>query len=229
MALIELDQIRKSYKMGNEDLEVLQGVSMTLDQGEYVAIMGPSGSGKSTLMHILGCLDVPSAGHYYLLGQDVAKLQESRLAPIRRKQIGFVFQSFNLLGALNALENVALPLLYQGASAHEQRSRATEALNQVGLGDRLHHRPNQLSGGQQQRVAIARAIVTNPPVILADEPTGNLDSHAGQEVLGIFSRLHLAGQTVIMITHDAQVAHHADRIVEIRDGNVVASQEVTHA
>ncbi|PSR33758.1 MAG: macrolide ABC transporter ATP-binding protein [Sulfobacillus benefaciens] len=228
MALIEMEQIRKSYKMADENLEVLKGISLTIEQGDYVAIMGPSGSGKSTLMHILGCLDVPSSGHYFLSGQDIAGLSESKLASIRRKQIGFVFQSFNLLAALNALENVALPLLYQGVSPGEQRERATEALNQVGLGERLHHRPSQLSGGQQQRVAIARAIVTKPPVILADEPTGNLDSHAGQEVLGIFSRLHEAGQTVIMITHDTQVAHHANRIIQILDGNIVSSQEVTH-
>jgi putative ABC transport system ATP-binding protein len=228
MALIEMEQIRKSYKMADENLEVLKGISLAIEQGDYVAIMGPSGSGKSTLMHILGCLDVPSSGHYFLSGQDIAGLSESKLASIRRKQIGFVFQSFNLLAALNALENVALPLLYQGVSPGEQRERATEALNQVGLGERLHHRPSQLSGGQQQRVAIARAIVTKPPVILADEPTGNLDSHAGQEVLGIFSRLHEAGQTVIMITHDTQVAHHANRIIQILDGNIVSSQEVTH-
>lgn len=228
MALIEMEQIRKSYKMADENLEVLKGISLAIEQGDYVAIMGPSGSGKSTLMHILGCLDVPSSGHYFLSGQDIAGLSESKLASIRRNQIGFVFQSFNLLAALNALENVALPLLYQGVSPGEQRERATEALNQVGLGERLHHRPSQLSGGQQQRVAIARAIVTKPPVILADEPTGNLDSHAGQEVLGIFSRLHEAGQTVIMITHDTQVAHHANRIIQILDGNIVSSQEVTH-
>lgn len=228
MALIQMEQIRKSYKMADENLEVLKGISLTIEQADYVAIMGPSGSGKSTLMHILGCLDVPSSGHYFLSGQDITGLSESKLASIRRKQIGFVFQSLNLLTALNALENVALPLLYQGVSPGEQRERATEALIQVGLGERLRHRPSQLSGGQQQRVAIARAIVTKPPVILADEPTGNLDSHAGQEVLSIFSRLHESGQTLIMITHDAQVAHHANRIIQILDGNIVSSQEVTH-
>ncbi len=228
MALIQMEQIRKSYKMADENLEVLKGISLTIEQADYVAIMGPSGSGKSTLMHILGCLDVPSSGHYFLSGQDIAGLSESKLASIRRKQIGFVFQSLNLLTALNALENVALPLLYQGVSPGEQRERATEALIQVGLGERLRHRPSQLSGGQQQRVAIARAIVTKPPVILADEPTGNLDSHAGQEVLSIFSRLHESGQTLIMITHDAQVAHHTNRIIQILDGNIVSSQEVTH-
>ncbi len=228
MALIEMEQIRKSYKMGGDYLEVLRGISLSVDQGDYVAIMGPSGSGKSTLMHILGCLDVPTSGHYFLAGKDISRFQESQLATIRRQQIGFVFQSFNLLTALNALENVALPLLYQGTPPRIQRERAKEALTLVGLGDRLHHRPSQLSGGQQQRVAIARAIVSNPPLLLADEPTGNLDSHAGQEVLSIFTRLHDSGQTVVVITHDAQIAHHANRIIQILDGTIVSSQEVTH-
>ncbi len=228
MALIEMEQIRKSYKMGGDYLEVLRGISLSIDQGDYVAIMGPSGSGKSTLMHILGCLDVPTSGHYFLAGKDISRFQESQLATIRRQQIGFVFQSFNLLTALNALENVALPLLYQGTPPRIQRERAKEALTLVGLGDRLHHRPSQLSGGQQQRVAIARAIVSNPPLLLADEPTGNLDSHAGQEVLSIFTRLHDSGQTVVVITHDAQIAHHANRIIQILDGTIVSSQEVTH-
>jgi putative ABC transport system ATP-binding protein len=228
MALIEMEQIRKSYKMGGDYLEVLRGISLSIDQGDYVAIMGPSGSGKSTLMHILGCLDVPTSGHYFLAGKDISRFQESKLATIRRQQIGFVFQSFNLLTALNALENVALPLLYQGTPPRIQRERAKEALTLVGLGDRLHHRPSQLSGGQQQRVAIARAIVSNPPLLLADEPTGNLDSHAGQEVLSIFTRLHDSGQTVVVITHDAQIAHHANRIIQILDGTIVSSQEVTH-
>lgn len=228
MALIEMEQIRKSYKMGGDYLEVLRGISLSIDQGDYVAIMGPSGSGKSTLMHILGCLDVPTSGHYFLAGKDISRFQESKLATIRRQQIGFVFQSFNLLTALNALGNVALPLLYQGTPPRIQRERAKEALTLVGLGDRLHHRPSQLSGGQQQRVAIARAIVSNPPLLLADEPTGNLDSHAGQEVLSIFTRLHDSGQTVVVITHDAQIAHHANRIIQILDGTIVSSQEVTH-
>ncbi len=228
MALIEMEQIRKSYKMGGDYLEVLRDISLSIDQGDYVAIMGPSGSGKSTLMHILGCLDVPTSGHYFLAGKDISRFQESKLATIRRQQIGFVFQSFNLLTALNALENVALPLLYQGTPPRIQRERAKEALTLVGLGDRLHHRPSQLSGGQQQRVAIARAIVSNPPLLLADEPTGNLDSHAGQEVLSIFTRLHDSGQTVVVITHDAQIAHHANRIIQILDGTIVSSQEVTH-
>ena len=228
MALIEMEQIRKSYKMGGDYLEVLRDISLSIDQGDYVAIMGPSGSGKSTLMHILGCLDVPTSGHYFLAGKDISRFQESQLATIRRQQIGFVFQSFNLLTALNALENVALPLLYQGTPPRIQRERAKEALTLVGLGDRLHHRPSQLSGGQQQRVAIARAIVSNPPLLLADEPTGNLDSHAGQEVLSIFTRLHDSGQTVVVITHDAQIAHHANRIIQILDGTIVSSQEVTH-
>ncbi|MCL4496335.1 MAG: ABC transporter ATP-binding protein [Firmicutes bacterium] len=226
--MIEMEQIRKSYKMGGDYLEVLRGISLSIDQGDYVAIMGPSGSGKSTLMHILGCLDVPTSGHYFLAGKDISRFQESKLATIRRQQIGFVFQSFNLLTALNALENVALPLLYQGTPPRIQRERAKEALTLVGLGDRLHHRPSQLSGGQQQRVAIARAIVSNPPLLLADEPTGNLDSHAGQEVLSIFTRLHDSGQTVVVITHDAQIAHHANRIIQILDGTIVSSQEVTH-
>ena len=228
MALIEMDKINRSYKVGGDYLEVLRDISLTIDQGDYVAIMGPSGSGKSTLMHILGCLDVPTAGHYFLAEKDISGLKESKLATIRREQIGFVFQSFNLLAALNALENVALPLLYQGLSTPIQRERAKETLNLVGLSDRLHHRPSQLSGGQQQRVAIARAIVSNPPVLLADEPTGNLDSRAGQDVLNIFTRLHDSGQTVVMITHDAHIAHHAHRIIQILDGTIVSSREVTH-
>ncbi|MDA8194234.1 MAG: ABC transporter ATP-binding protein [Thermaerobacter sp.] len=227
--MIELQAVEKSYKMGTQTLHVLKGVSLAINQGDYVAIVGPSGSGKSTLMHILGCLDIPAPGRYVLAGQDVSKLKEARLAPIRRQHIGFVFQSFNLLGTLNAQENVALPLLYQGVNGRRQRERAKDALSLVGLGDRLHHRPNQLSGGQQQRVAIARAIVADPPVILADEPTGNLDSQSGQDLLQIFSGLNQAGRTLVVITHDAEVARHAKRVIEIRDGRIVGDREVSHA
>ena len=219
--LVEMDHIVKTYRMGDADLEVLHGVSLTVEFGEYVAIMGPSGSGKSTLMHILGCLDGATAGHYRLEGRGLVGWDEDQLAPVRRRMVGFVFQSFNLLPQLTALDNVALPLLYQGVSAREQTERARAALAAVGLADRLRHRPPELSGGQQQRVAIARAVVTNAPMILADEPTGNLDSRAGREVLNIFARVHDEGRTVIVITHDLEVARHASRIIRLRDGEVV--------
>jgi putative ABC transport system ATP-binding protein len=225
--LVRLDDIRKTYRMGDVDLEVLHGITLSIDAGEYVAVMGPSGSGKSTLMHIMGCLDVPTSGTYTLAGQSLAGLGEGQLAPVRRKYIGFVFQSFNLLGSLTALDNVALPLLYQGAPRQRQRDLAAQALSLVGLEDRLHHRPSQLSGGQQQRVAIARAVVTDPPFVLADEPTGNLDSHSGQEILGLFDELHRQGRTLVVITHDADVASRADRIVEIRDGVIVGDKKVS--
>jgi putative ABC transport system ATP-binding protein len=224
--LVGLSDIRKTYRMGDVTLEVLHGITLAIDPGEYVAIMGPSGSGKSTLMHIMGCLDVPTSGTYTLAGQSLAGKSESELAPIRRRYVGFVFQSFNLLGALTALDNVALPLLYQGMPRRRQRELAEQALRRVGLEDRLHHRPSQLSGGQQQRVAIARAVVANPPFILADEPTGNLDSHSGAEILALFDELHREGRTLVVITHDAEVAAHADRIVHIRDGVIVDDKAV---
>ena len=198
----------------------MAGIELSITNGEFVAIMGPSGSGKSTLMHIIGCLDSPSAGEYYLDGDLVSKLPKSALAGIRNRKIGFVFQSFNLLPHLNVLKNVELPLMYSGLSARKRREQASRILDSVGLSDRLKHKPNELSGGQRQRVAIARAIVNNPSILLADEPTGNLDSGAGGDILAIFNDLHKAGNTVIMVTHDRAVAERADRIIEIRDGMI---------
>ncbi|MCY0881279.1 MAG: ABC transporter ATP-binding protein [Firmicutes bacterium] len=228
MSLIEMDHVTKDYRMAGQIMPILKGISFTVEAGEYVAIIGPSGSGKSTLMHILGGLDIPTDGHYRLDGHDLAGLTEGQLAPIRRTHIGFVFQSFNLINSLTALENVALPLLYQGMPRHEQQRRAQKALEAVGLSERLHHRPGQLSGGQQQRVAIARAMVTDAPVILADEPTGNLDSHAGQGVLALFRQLHAEGHTLLLITHDSGVASEADRMVTIRDGLIVEERRLSH-
>ena len=217
----------KEYRMGDQRLTVLQAVSLRIVRGEYTAVMGPSGSGKSTLMNILGCLDVPTTGRYRLDGHEIQGRDEGELAPIRRKYIGFVFQSFNLLPNLTALDNVALPLLYQGVAGAEQRERASDALQRVGLGDRLHHRPGQLSGGQQQRVAIARAVVAEAPFVLADEPTGNLDSQAGQEILALFDQLHDEGETLVVITHDVEVAARASRIIQIRDGRIVDDRAVS--
>ena len=202
-------------------VQALRGVSMAIYEGEFVAIIGPSGSGKSTLMHIIGCLDIPTSGEVLLDGHEVGKMQERSLAEIRNKKIGFVFQSFNLLSRTSALENVALPLLYNGTSEEDGQIMAKEALNKVGLGERLHHHPNQLSGGQQQRVAIARALVTNSTIILGDEPTGNLDSKSGKEVMEIFHSLHKQGKTIVLVTHDPKVAEQADRSIRLQDGQVV--------
>ncbi len=218
--IIALRDIRKVYRSGSLEVEALSGVSIDVRAGEYVAIIGPSGSGKSTLMHILGCLDVASSGTYELAGEDVSDLGEEELAEIRNQRIGFVFQQFNLLAALTALRNVELPLVYAGLRRDDRRARAVEALTRVGLGDRLDHRPGELSGGQQQRVAIARAIVTEPAMILADEPTGNLDSHATADVLDLFDDLRAAGRTVVLITHEADVAARAGRIVRVLDGRI---------
>ena len=226
-ALIELRDISKSYHMGEADVPALQDVNLQVDEGDYVAVIGPSGSGKTTLMHILGCLDTATDGTYRLAGDDVSDLPERQLAPIRRKYIGFVFQSFNLIGSLSALDNVALPLLYLGRPYKEQRQRASEALAAVGLEDRLHHRPAQLSGGQQQRVAIARAVVSAAPVILADEPTGNLDSKAGRDIMEIFGQLHQQGRTILLITHNHEIAGHARRVVEMRDGRILSDRRQT--
>jgi len=223
-ALIELHGIEKSYHMGEVEVPVLHGVNLLVEEGDYVAIVGPSGSGKSTLMNVLGCLDSASAGTYRLAGADVSGLEERELAPVRRKHIGFVFQSFNLIGSLTALDNVALPLLYLGCNLREQRARAQAALGAVGVGDRLRHRPAQLSGGQQQRVAIARAVVAEAPMILADEPTGNLDSQSGKDIMAIFGRLNAEGRTIILITHDHEVAGHAQRCIEMRDGRIVGDR-----
>ena len=218
--IIALRDIRKVYRSGSLEVEALSGVSIDVRAGEYVAIIGPSGSGKSTLMHILGCLDVASSGTYQLAGEDVSDLGEEELAEIRNQRIGFVFQQFNLLAALTALRNVELPLVYAGLRRDDRRARAVEALTRVGLGDRLDHRPGELSGGQQQRVAIARAIVTEPAMILADEPTGNLDSHATADVLDLFDDLRAAGRTVVLITHEADVAARAGRTVRVLDGRI---------
>ncbi|MGI8664766.1 MAG: ABC transporter ATP-binding protein [Jatrophihabitans sp.] len=218
--VIDLFEVAKTYRSGSLEVAALRGVSMRIDEGEYVAIMGPSGSGKSTLMHIIGCLDVPSAGSYRLAGEDVSELSETQLAEIRNRRVGFVFQQFNLLPSLNAWRNVELPLTYSGIPRDERKRRALQALDRVGLSDRVEHRPGELSGGQQQRVAVARALVSDPALILADEPTGNLDSTATADVLGLLDELHQHGRTIVLITHEAEVADHAGRIVRIRDGQV---------
>jgi putative ABC transport system ATP-binding protein len=222
--VIELAGVRKVYRTGSLEVEALRGISLTIGQGEYVAVMGPSGSGKSTLMHILGCLDVPTSGTYWLAGEDVGVMDEIELAEIRNRRVGFVFQQFNLLPSLTALRNVELPLAYGGVSRERRRRRATEALARIGLADRLAHRPGELSGGQQQRVAVARALVTDPALLLADEPTGNLDSTAAVDVLRLFDELHRQGRTVVLITHEAEVAQHAARVIRIRDGAIAADE-----
>ena len=224
MAVIDIQNLVKTYRLGDVEVQALRGVSFQVERGEMVSIMGPSGSGKSTLMNIIGCLDTPSEGKYILDEVEVNKLNDDQLAEIRNKKIGFVFQSFNLLPRTSALDNVELPMVY--GRVPDRRKRALAALEQVGLGDRVHHRPNELSGGQQQRVAIARSLVTNPAIILADEPTGNLDSQAGAEIMGIFERLNKEqGMTVILVTHDPEIGAHAQRIIHIRDGQVDKSAE----
>jgi putative ABC transport system ATP-binding protein len=222
--LIEIQDLTKVYRMGEIEIHALRGVSFTVRAGELLSIMGPSGSGKSTLMNIIGCLDQPTSGRYHLDGKDVGRLDDDRLASIRNRRIGFVFQSFNLLARTTALQNVELPLVYAGA--RDRRKRAQAALEAVGLGDRLHHRPNELSGGQQQRVAIARAIVNEPAIILADEPTGNLDSQSGAEIVALFQQLnHERGLTVIFVTHDAHISGHTGRIIYLNDGQII-NQEI---
>ena len=220
MALIETVDLWKTYEMGTEQVHALRGVSIQIERGEYVAIMGPSGSGKSTLMNLIGCLDTPSKGTYLLNGKQVSAMNDDELARIRNEEIGFVFQTFNLLPRATALHNVELPLIYAGMGAKARLDQATEALNRVELSDRKTHRPNQLSGGQRQRVAIARALVNNPSILLADEPTGNLDSKTGIEIMGLFARLHEGGNTIVLVTHEADVAAYAHRAVHIRDGQV---------
>ncbi|HET7800693.1 MAG TPA: ABC transporter ATP-binding protein [Humibacillus xanthopallidus] len=219
--ILELLDVGKTYRTGALTVEALRGVTLSVDDGDYVAIMGPSGSGKSTLMHILGCLDVPTTGRYSLAGEDVSGLAERQLADIRNRRIGFVFQQFNLLPSMSAWRNVELPLVYAGVSRPERRARALEALGRVGLAERVDHRPGELSGGQQQRVSIARALVTDPTLILADEPTGNLDSVSTADVLGLFRDLHEQGRTVVLITHEAEVAAETDRTIRVLDGRVV--------
>ena len=217
-SILHLNNIQKSYFMGNQAIPVLKGINLDIFKNEYVALMGPSGSGKSTLMNILGCLDSPTDGSYILNGKDVSKMHDNDLAEVRNKEIGFVFQQFNLLPRLSAAENVALPLVYAGVGKKERIERAMEVLKQVGLADRSHHKPNELSGGQIQRVAIARAIVNNPAIILADEPTGNLDSKTSIEVMDIFGRIQEAGNTVIVVTHEEDIAAYAKRVVRLKDG-----------
>lgn len=219
-AIIKLEDIRKSYFMGKQELKVLKGVSLDIMKNEYVALMGPSGSGKSTLMNIVGCLDSPTAGHYILNGLDVSTMPDDDLADVRNKEIGFVFQQFNLLPRLSALENVALPLVYAGMAKKQRLEKAMEVLEKVNLTDRSHHRPNELSGGQCQRVAIARALVNNPSLILADEPTGNLDTKTSYEIMEIFGKIHEGGNTVVLVTHEEDIANHAHRVIRLRDGLV---------
>ena len=229
MALIDLRDIQKVYDMGAEKVHALNGVDLSVEQGEYLAIMGSSGSGKSTLMNLLGCLDTPTTGSYILNGVAVQELDDSELAAIRNKEIGFVFQTFNLLARTDALHNVELPLIYAGLSRAERRDRARKALEKVGLGQRMHHQPNELSGGQRQRVAIARALVNDPSILLADEPTGNLDTATSEEIMALFDELHQAGNTVVLVTHEADIAEHAWRRVTLRDGKVISDQPTARA
>ncbi len=219
-AMISIEKLYKTYFMGKQSVQVLKGLSLDIMKNEYVALMGPSGSGKSTLMNIIGCLDTPTGGKYILNNKDVSKMTDDNLAEIRNKEIGFVFQQFNLLPRLTAVENVALPLIYAGINKKERTEKALESLAQVGLADRSHHKSNELSGGQIQRVAIARALVNNPSILLADEPTGNLDSKTSIEVMEVFEKLHAAGNTIVLVTHEEDIAKHAKRIVRLKDGEI---------
>ncbi|HKW02215.1 MAG TPA: ABC transporter ATP-binding protein [Vicinamibacterales bacterium] len=227
MALIETVDLWKTYHMGSEDVHALRGVTMQIERGEYVAIMGPSGSGKSTLMNLIGCLDTPTKGSYLLNNKQVSQMNDDELARIRNEEIGFVFQTFNLLPRATALHNVELPLVYAGVTGKDRADRANQALAKVDLIDRKTHRPNELSGGQRQRVAIARALVNNPSILLADEPTGNLDSKTGEEIMGLFAKLHEGGNTIVLVTHEADIAAHAHRVIYVRDGQV--EKDVTRA
>jgi putative ABC transport system ATP-binding protein len=221
-AVIQIRDLRREYLMGAERVQALRGVSLDIQRNDYVAIMGPSGSGKSTLMNLIGCLDTPTGGEYWLNGQEVSRMSDDALARVRNREIGFVFQTFNLLPRATALQNVELPLVYAGLPARQRHDRAAHALERVGLGDRMRHRPNELSGGQRQRVAIARALVNEPSILLADEPTGNLDSVTSEEIMTAFGQLHAQGQTVLLVTHEASVAAHAERVVVLRDGLVAS-------
>src|SRR6202047_4544620 len=226
MPLIETVDLWKTYVMGSEEIHALKGVSISIERGEYVAIMGPSGSGKSTLMNLIGCLDTPSKGSYLLNGKQVSQMNDNELARIRNEEIGFVFQTFNLLPRATALHNVELPLVYNGTPSEERIEKAKKALERVGLMDRMHHKPNELSGGQRQRVAIARALVNSPSIVLADEPTGNLDSKTGDEIMNLFQNLHAQGNTIILVTHEHDIAQHAHRIIYIRDGRIASDEAV---
>jgi putative ABC transport system ATP-binding protein len=222
--VIEMRNITRDFPLGHEIIKVLKGIDLNVDRGEYVALMGPSGSGKSTLMNLLGCLDTSTSGSYVLNGKDVSKMSDNELAEIRNKEIGFVFQTFNLMPRTTALENVALPMVYAGASKSERTTRAKEVLANVGLADRMDHKPNQLSGGQRQRVAVGRALVNRPSIILADEPTGNLDSKTSAEIMGLIDEIHAAGNTVIVVTHEEEIAAHAHRIIRLRDGMIESDE-----
>ena len=223
--LIEVTNLKKIYQLGDIEVPAVRGIDMSIEKNEYLAIMGPSGSGKSTLMNIIGCLDVPTEGSYILDSKDVSKLNDDELAEIRNRKIGFVFQTFNLLPRADALHNVELPLIYSGLPRAKRKEMAEAALSKVGLGDRMHHKPNELSGGERQRVAIARALVNNPAIILADEPTGNLDSNTGEEIMEIFEQLHAGGNTIILITHEEYIANHSNRVVRLLDGLIQSDEK----
>lgn len=225
-AIIQIRDLKKIYKMGSSVVKALNGVTFEVERNEYIAIMGPSGSGKSTLMNMIGCLDTPTSGEYYLNGSSVSQMDDNELASIRNREIGFVFQTFNLLPRTDCLQNVELPLIYSGMKSSERKERARETLEKVGLGDRTHHKPNELSGGQRQRVAIARALVNNPSILLADEPTGNLDSKTGVEIMELFEELYRAGNTILLVTHEEDIAEHARRVIRLRDG-VIESDRTT--
>jgi putative ABC transport system ATP-binding protein len=224
--IIKIEELMKIYQMGNQEVRALDGVSFDVQENEYIAIMGPSGSGKSTLMNLIGCLDTPTSGTYILNGQDVSKLEDAELAEVRNREIGFVFQTFNLLPRTDCLSNVELPLIYSGVKTAERRERSARTLERVGLGDRLDHKPNELSGGQRQRVAIARALVNNPSILLADEPTGNLDTKTGEEIMLLFEELYRMGNTILLVTHEDEIADHARRIIRLRDGVIESDIKV---
>jgi len=219
-SLIEIDGVTKRYKLGEQIVYALNGVNLNIERGEYTALMGPSGSGKSTLMNIIGCLDSPTEGTFFLNNKEVSRMSDSALSEVRNTEIGFVFQTFNLLNRLNAIENVSLPLVYAGIPKKEREERAKEVLDKVGLGDRMSHKPNELSGGQRQRVAVARALINNPSILLADEPTGNLDTQTSHEIMALFEEIHSAGNTIVLVTHEEDIAQHAKRIIRLRDGVV---------
>jgi len=225
-AIIDIKGIIRNFPLGNETVKVLKGIDLIIEKGEYVALMGPSGSGKSTLMNLLGCLDTPTDGNYFLNGKDVSRMSDNQLAEIRNKEIGFVFQTFNLMPRTTALDNVALPMVYAGYSQSERKKRAEEVLTEVGLADRMDHEPNQLSGGQRQRVAVGRALVNKPSIILADEPTGNLDSKTSVEIMRLFDDIHAKGNTVILVTHEEDIAEHAHRIIRLRDGIIESDKRI---